>query len=317
MTDWLCGFALFAGIFCGDVGTTLSGYVEGETLFVAPIAVNRIATLAVRRGDEVKAGATLATMDADDARFALEAARARRAEAEARLGNLTTGKRSEEIAVIEANRAAARADLAQTELDLQRVTGLVRRKMQSQAELDKARTAHNVAVARLREMDANLQVAGIAARVQEIEAARRVVDAAGAELRDAEWRLAQRTLIAPSDGRVEEIIRYAGETAGPAAPVLTLLPPDNRKLRLFVPQALLSRVQVGDTLALGCDGCVPGLQARVDFIASAPEFTPPVIYSVESRQKLVVLVEAELLGEARALAPGQIVDVRLGAPTGS
>lgn len=219
--------------------------------------------------------------------------------------------------MIEANRAAARADLAQTELDLQRVTGLVRRKMQSQAELDKARTAHNVAVARLREMDANLQVAGIAARVQEIEAARRVVDAAGAELRDAEWRLAQRTLIAPSDGRVEEIIRYAGETAGPAAPVLTLLPPDNRKLRLFVPQALLSRVQVGDTLALGCDGCAPGLQARVDFIASAPEFTPPVIYSVESRQKLVVLVEGELLGEARGLAPGQIVDIRLGAPTGS
>ena len=291
--------------------------MEGETLFVAPIAVNRIATLAVRRGDEVKAGATLATMDADDARFALEAARARLAEAEARLGNLTTGKRSEEIAVIEANRAAARADLAQTELDLQRVTGLVRRKMQSQAELDKARTAHNVAVARLREMDANLQVAGIAARVQEIEAARRVVDAAGAELRDAEWRLAQRTLIAPSDGRVEEIIRYAGETAGPAAPVLTLLPPDNRKLRLFVPQALLSRVQVGDTLALGCDGCAPGLQARVDFIASAPEFPPPVIYSVESRQKLVVLVEGELLGEARGLAPGQIVDIRLGAPTGS
>ena len=317
MTDWLCGFALFAGVFCGDAGTTLSGYVEGETLFVAPIAVNRIATLAVRRGDEVKAGATLATMDADDAHFALEAARARLAEAEARLGNLTTGKRSEEIAVIEANRAAARADLAQTELDLRRVTDLVQRKMLSQAELDKARTAHNVAAARLREMDANLQVAGIAARVQEIEAARRVVDAASAELRDAEWRLAQRTLIAPSDGRVEEIIRYAGETAGPAAPVLTLLPPENRKLKLFIPQALLSQVQVGDTLALGCDGCAPGLQARVDFIASAPEFTPPVIYSVESRQKLVVLIEAELLGEARDLAPGQIVDIRLEAPTGS
>ena len=79
MTDWLCGFALFAGIFCGDAGTTLSGYVEGETLFVAPIAVNRIATLAVRRGDEVKAGATLATMDADDAHFALEAAETRAA----------------------------------------------------------------------------------------------------------------------------------------------------------------------------------------------------------------------------------------------
>ena len=126
-------------------------------------------------------------------------------------------------------------------------------------------------------MDANLQVAGIAARVQEIEAARRVVDAAGAELRDAEWRLAQRTLTAPAGGRIEEIIRYAGETAGPAAPVLTLLPPDNRKLKLFIPQAQLSQVRVGDTLALGCDGCAAGLQARIDFIASAPEFTPPVL----------------------------------------
>jgi HlyD family secretion protein len=280
-------------------------------LFVAPIEVSRIASVAVRRGDEIRAGATLATMDTDDARYGLEAARARLAEAEARLGNLTTGKRAEEIAVIEANRGAARADLAQAELDLARAQDLVQRKVQSQAVLDQARTVRDVAAARLREMDANLQVAGIAARVQEIEAARRVVDAAKAGLHDAEWRLAQRTLTAPRDGRIEEIIRYAGETAGPAAPVLALLPPDNRKLRLYVPQALASRVQVGDTLAIGCDGCAPGLQARVNFIASGPEFTPPVIYSVESRQKLVVLVEAELLGEARRLAPGQIVDITL------
>jgi HlyD family secretion protein len=311
MADWLCSFALIAGLFCGSADTPLSGYVEGEVVFVAPIEVARIASLAVRRGDEVEAGATLASLDADDARYAVEAARARLAEAEARRGNLTTGKRAEEIAVIEANRAAARADLAQAELDLGRISDLVLRKVQRQSALDQARTARDVAAARLREMDASLQVAGIAARVKEIEAARRVVDAAAAELRDAEWRLEQRTLKAPSSGRVEEIIRYPGETAGPAAPVLMLLPPDNRKLKLFVPQPMLSRVHVGDTLALGCDGCAPGLQAKVNFIASGPEFTPPVIYSVESRQKLVVLVEAELLGEARRLAPGQIVDTAL------
>jgi len=313
MADWLCSFALIAGMFCGGADTTLSAYVEGEVLFVAPIEVSRIASVSVRRGDEVQAGATLATMDADDARYGLEAARARLDEARARLGNLTTGKRAEEIAVIQANRAAAQADLAQAELDLRRMDDLVRRKVQSQSALDQARTARDVAAARLGEMDANLRVAGIAARVQEIEAARRVVDAATAELRDAEWRLAQRTLTAPSAGRIEEVIRYAGETAGPAAPVLTLLPPERRKLKLFVPQALVSRVRVGDVLALGCDGCAAGLQARVDFVASSPEFTPPVIYSVDSRQKLVVLVEAELLGEARALGPGQIVDVRFAA----
>ena len=317
MADWLCSFSLIAHMFCSVPATTLSGYIEGEPLFVAPIETGRIATLAVRRGDEVKAGATIAVLESDDARFGLDAATARHEEAKARLVNLTTGKRAEEIAVIEANRAAARADLAQAELDLTRIRDLVTRKVQSQSALDQARTARNVAAARLQEMEANLQVAGIAARVQEIEAARRVVDGAAAALRDAEWRLAQRTLKAPSDGRIEDIIRYPGETAGPAAPVVSLLPPDNRSLRFFVPQAVVSRVRTGQVLPLQCDGCPAGLQARVSFIAQGPEFTPPVIYSVESRQKLVVLVRAELLGDAAKLSPGQIADIPLAAFDGT
>ena len=317
MADWLCSFSLIAHMFCGVAATTLSGYIEGEPLFVAPIESARLTSLVVQRGDELKTGDTIAVLESDDARFALDAATARHAEAKARLVNLTTGKRAEEIAVIEANRTAARADLAQAELDLTRIRGLVQRKVQSQSALDQARTARNVASARLQEMEANLQVAGIAARVQEIEAARQVVDGAMAAVHDAEWRLAQRTLKAPSDGRVEEIIRYPGETTGPAAPVISLLPPGNRHLKFFVPQALTSRVRPGQVLPLQCDGCASGLQARVSFVASGPEFTPPVIYSVESRQKLVVLVRAELLGAAASLSPGQIVDVPLAALGGT
>ncbi len=313
MVEWLCGLALIAQVFCSDAEPALSGYIEGETVFIAPIAVARVESLAVRRGDSVRAGDPLVTLDSADARYALEAARARVAEAEARLGNLTTGKRAEEIAVIEASRTAARADLTQAGLDLERIGDLVHRQVQSQSALDQARTAHDVAKARLREIDASLQLAGIAARVQEIEAARRVVDAARAELHDAEWRLAQRTLSAPADGRIETVIRYPGEIAGPSAPALMLLPDENRKLRVFVPEPRIARVRIGDLLALGCDSCRAGMQARVNFIAAAPEFTPPQIYSVENRQKLVVLVEAEPLGDARQLAPGQIVDVTLPA----
>lgn len=311
MIDWLCSLALFGAVFCHGGTTTLSGYIEGETVFVAPITVARIESLAVRRGDTVAAGDPLITLESADARHAVTVARARVAEAEARLGNLTTGKRAEEIAVIEANRAAARAELAQAELDVRRISDLVQRKLQSQAVLDQAHTVRDVAAAKLREIDANLQVAGIAARVQEVEAARYLVDATRAELQDAEWRLSERTLQAPADGRIETLIRYPGEIAGPTAPVLTLLPDANRKLRIFVPEARIASVHVGDMLVIGCDSCPTGLQARVSFIASAPEFTPPVIYSVESRQKLVVLVEAEPLDEARRLAPGQIVDVVL------
>lgn len=311
MVEWLCGFALIAQMFCSSDTLTLSGYIEGENVFIAPIEAARIEALQVRRGDLVRSGDPLVALEDADARHAREAAIARLAEAEARLNNLTTGKRAEEIAVIEASRTAARADLAQTELDLERIGDLVRRQVQSQSALDQARTAHDVAKARLREIEANLRVAGIAARVQEIEAARHVVDAARAAVEDTEWRLAQRTLHAPADGRIETVIRYAGEIAGPSAPVLMLLPEENRKLRLFVPEPSIALVHVGDLLTLGCDSCPQGMQARVNFIAAAPEFTPPQIYSVESRQKLVVLVEAEPLREARRLAPGQIVDVSL------
>lgn len=313
MLEWLCGIALIAQAFCSNGEPALSGYIEGETVFIAPIAVARIESLRVSRGDAVHAGDTLVLLESADAQHAVEAARARLAEAEARLRDLGTGKRAEEIAVIEASRSAARADLAQAELDLQRAEDLVQRQVQSQSVLDQARTARNVAAAQLGEVDASLRVAGIAARVQEIEAARRVVDAARAELNDAEWRLGQRTLAAPADGRIETVIRYAGEIAGPSAPVLALLPEANRKLRLFVPEARIATLQVGDLLGFRCDSCPGEMQARVNFIAAAPEFTPPQIYSVENRQKLVVLVEAEPLDAARRLAPGQIVDVMLPA----
>ena len=65
-----------------------------------------------------------------------------------------------------------------------------------------------------------------------------------------------------------------------------------------------------------CDGCPPGLTATVSYVSDEPEFTPPVIYSVENRQKLVYRVEAKPVRRtAASLRPGQIVDVALAALT--
>jgi HlyD family secretion protein len=83
------------------------------------------------------------------------------------------------------------------------------------------------------------------------------------------------------------------------------------KIKLYVPEAAFSGIQVGDRLAVSCDGCPAGLMARVSYASPEPEFTPPVIYSLETRQKLSHLIEARPEGEAAALKPGQIVDVRL------
>ncbi len=109
------------------------------------------------------------------------------------------------------------------------------------------------------------------------------------------------------------MIRNAGDVAGPSAPVVSLLPDGGVKLKVYVPEAAFSGLEPDALLAVNCDGCAPGLTARISYISPDPEFTPPVIYSLETRQKLVYLVEARPEGDARSLQPGQIVDVRLKA----
>ena len=91
-----------------------------------------------------------------------------------------------------------------------------------------------------------------------------------------------------------------------------MLPDGAVKLRLYLPEESFSSVKVGSLLDVHCDGCKPGLTARVSYVSPDPEFTPPVIYSLETRQKLVFLIEARPEGEASPLQPGQIVDVGTG-----
>lgn len=320
MMSFLCSWAFVAALFsaCGPADAPLiTGYVEGDYVFVAPVESGRIALVTVRRGQRVRAGQVLAELVADDVVNARAEAASRLREAEAKLENLLVGKRPQEIAVLEATLAAAEADLAEAESNYQRQMELVERRVVSEATADQARSRRNQARARVEQIKAEIVVARLGARPQEIEASQRAVEAARAALAQAEWRLGERTLKAPADGMIEDVVRHEGETAGPTAPVISFLPDGARKLRFYVPEPLLARLHIGDRLAFRCDSCAPGLEARVTYIASTPEYTPPVIYSVETRQKLVVLVEAALEGEAAQLAPGQIVDIRLPGKNGA
>ena len=108
---------------------------------------------------------------------------------------------------------------------------------------------------------------------------------------------------------MQQIYFRQGEMVPAGRPVLALLPPENIKLRFFLPETMMPKIAIGDTVAVGCDGCPPDLTARVSFIAQTAEFTPPVIYSLEERSKLVFLVEARPEKPA-ALRVGQPVSVR-------
>ncbi len=124
-------------------------------------------------------------------------------------------------------------------------------------------------------------------------------DDAEAALRQAkanlDWsqtRLGRRNAYSPSEGTIEQIYYRPGETVPAGRPVVALLPPGNLKFRFFAPQAVLPKIQYGQSVGVSCDGCEKGLMAKVSFIARSAEFTPPVIYSLEERAKLVFLIEA-------------------------
>ena len=142
-------------------------------------------------------------------------------------------------------------------------------------------------------------------------------DDADAALRQAnanlDWsktRLARRRGISPADGTIQEVYFRQGETVPPGRAVMSLLPPGNLKLRFFAPETQLPAIKYGATVNVSCDGCAPGLTAKVSFIADSAEYTPPVIYSLEERAKLVFLIEARPV-QPEKFRVGQPVTVTL------
>jgi HlyD family secretion protein len=310
----LCKFAWLAAFapFCGSPDNVVVGYVEGEYVAIAPIDVARVESESVRRGDVLNAGDVVARLETDDAEIALRNDEAALAQAKSDLENLKTGRRPEEISALEASLNGAQVSAADAARTFQRRQKLLDRGYASEADFDAAQAAYDVATARVRELAANLAVAKLPARTDEIDAAQGKVKQARAARDAAKWRLSQRTLLAPSAGYVSDIIRRVGDVAGPQAPVVSYLPRGAIKLKIYVPQTRLAGLALGAALPVRCDGCPSGLFADITFIAREPEFTPPVIYSLESRQTLVYLIEARPLpGKPLGLQPGQIVDVTL------
>ena len=313
--SFVCTVPIIASLFasCNPVAPLAVGYVEGEFVLLAPIDVSQVTELSVKRGDRVESGSVIATLDEGDALIAVAQAEAGLAQAEAQLADIKIGKRPEEIAVLEATLRSAKAQSEESARVLARISDLYKRGTATKAQLDEATTQVEVGEAAISQAEANLAVAHLPARPEVIKAVENQVKQARATLDQANWRLSKRKIAAPTAGRIDDVIRNPGDLAGPSAPVVSLLPDGAVKLKVYVPEGSFSSVAAGDVLAVNCDGCKPGLTARVSYVSPDPEFTPPVIYSLETRQKLVYLVEARPEGDATSLQPGLIVDVSLSA----
>jgi len=290
-----------------------AGYVEGEYVYVAAPIAGALTTLAVQRGDEVKRGAPLFALDDQAERAAREEAAARASGAGAQAADLAKGKREQEIAVVQAQITQARAQAVQASAELARQEALVTQGFVSASRLDDVRAAARQARARVAELEASLRVAQLPARSDERSAAAST-DAARYALDQARWREQQKQQSAPADARVADTFFRAGEWVGAGQPVVSLLPPGATKARFFVPESELGAIAVGQAVSVACDGCSAPVAARISFISTQAEYTPPVIYSNSQRARLVFMVEARPdPKDAARLRPGQPIDVRRAA----
>ena len=288
------------------------GYVEGEFLYIGADSAGRLARLSVVRGQQVRAHDPLFALNDVEQSAARRQAQRQLDAARAALADMRTGKRLPEIGVIRAQllqaQAAARSSAAAIVRDrAQYLAGGM-----SQAQLDAARALAASDAARVQELRSQIRAAQLPGRRGRILAQSAEVSVAAAALDQANWHLEQRSVRAPAAGLIYDTIYRPGEFVAAGSPIVRMLPPQNIKLRFFVPESMIGSVSVGKRALVRCDTCGAPIDARVDYVAAEAEYTPPVIYSDESRTKLVYLVEARPApADATRLHPGEPVQVQL------
>jgi HlyD family secretion protein len=309
----LPALALVALTACGsDKERPLQGYVEGEYARVGAPFAGTLEKLSVRRGDQVAAGAPLFALEQENEVAARRQAEEQLKSAQARLENLKTGKRPVEVQTVEQQLRQAEASRELSVANFRRQDSLYKSGFVSSAALDDARTKLKSDEATVAQLKASVESAKLPARPDEIRAAQADAEAAVSAVAQADWRLSQRAIESPQAGRVNDTYYVVGDFVPAGNPVVSLLPAANVKIRFYVPEPMLARVKIGQSVSFVCDGCGAAMSATVSFIADRAEFTPPVLYSRDNRAKLVFLVEARVaLDIASRLNPGQPVDVTL------
>jgi HlyD family secretion protein len=146
-----------------------------------------------------------------------------------------------------------------------------------------------------------------------LDAAVSALRVAEAQVNTSQTRLARRSGFAPVTGTIQQIYFREGETVPAQRPVVSIMPPGNMKLRFFVPESELPTLSIGEEVRVTCDNCAADLTAKIYFIATAAEYTPPVIYSMDERNRLVYLIQARPV-KPDALRVGQPVSVYVSAP---
>jgi HlyD family secretion protein len=288
----------------------VQGYVEGEFVHVASPLAGQLEVLSVQRGAQVKKGDPLFALECGSETAARDEAERRLAQGKASLEDAKKGRRPSELDSMDAQLRQARVALELSEKEFKRQEDLYRRNVSAAEAFDRARALRDQDEHRVTQLEADLKTAHLGSREDQLAAAEANVRALQSSLVRAEWNLAQKRQSAPQDALVFDTLYQQGEWIAAGRPVVALLPPGNVKVRAFVPESRIGTIRPGTGARVFVDGVAEPFTAKVSFLSPQAEFTPPVIYSQESRGKLVFMIELRFDAAAAAkLHPGQPVDV--------
>lgn len=296
----------------GDV-LEAAGTVEATTADLGFQAPGRIATVDAEEGARVSAGDLIAKLDVAELDARRAAAVAQLETARAQLRELERGARPEELAQARAAVVAADQKLEEARRDLDRTRRLEAGGAVSREALERVETAHVVAQTQAAQAREQLRLVQTGPRSERIEAARAQVAAAEAMVARVDATLSNASIVAPFAGVVTVRHREPGETVAAGQPVVTLMNPADRWVRIYVREDRVGRVALGQPARITTDSHRDTeFSGRVVHIASEAEFTPRNVQTEEERVKLVYAVKVQVTGDdALALKPGVPADVVL------
>ena len=311
---WLLSAALALPAGCQPPEeNTLHGYIEANYLYITAASSATLKTLAISKGQRAEKAALLFALDNEPEQQEVKLAQAQLAREQLILKDISSGKRKEELAVLQAQRSQAREALALAESKLAREQKKYQRQMLSEFAFEQVKRERQQKASAVDEIDRRIAAESLPARTARYDAQQRLIEAARATLAKAEWAYQQTSRYAPVTAQVVDTYYSPGEWVPAGKAVLALLPPENIKVRFFVSARRMSQLRYAQTISVRPLSGAP-LRAKINYIASQAEYTPPLIYSNQRREQMVFLVEASLQEPQRAgayLHPGMAVTVTL------
>ena len=295
----------------GDLGMiAASGHVEATEVRLSAKVPGHVEVIAVQEGDAVSAGQEIARIDTTDARLALAAATAERAQADAERRLRVAGSRKEDVAEAEAQLARARADLRGAQEDLQRMEKLLASGSGTDKARDDARTRRDVAAAGVEAAVERLRKLEAGSRPEEIDAATARVAAADARIAQLRQQIEDAVVRSPVAGVVTEKLAEPGELVARGGGLAVVTELARPWLTIYLPEPELGRIRLGQEAEVVTDAG-QRRAGRVTFVSPQAEFTPKNVQTSDERAKLVYRVKVALDNADGIFKPGMPAEARL------